>query len=63
MATLANVLVGTLLTLLLGLAIGIQTARHDRLRQVLRPVLDAAQTLPAFVWKSLRGGLLAVVRK
>jgi glycine betaine/proline transport system permease protein len=50
MATLANVLVGTLLTLLLGLAIGIQTARHDRLRQVLRPVLDAAQTLPAFVY-------------
>jgi glycine betaine/proline transport system permease protein len=50
MATLANVLVGTLLTLILGLAIGIQTARNQRLRAVLRPVLDAAQTMPAFVY-------------
>jgi glycine betaine/proline transport system permease protein len=50
MATLANVLVGTLLTLILGVAIGIQTARHDRLRTFLRPILDAAQTMPAFVY-------------
>ncbi|HEV7809740.1 MAG TPA: ABC transporter permease subunit, partial [Candidatus Limnocylindrales bacterium] len=50
MATLANVAVGTLLTLIIGLAIGIQTARHDRLRAVLRPILDAAQTMPAFVY-------------
>ena len=50
MATLANVLVGTLLTLIIGVAIGVQTARHDRLRAVLRPILDAAQTLPAFVY-------------
>ena len=50
MATLANVLVGTLLTLIIGVAIGIQTARHDRLRAFLRPILDAAQTLPAFVY-------------
>jgi glycine betaine/proline transport system permease protein len=50
MATLANVIVGTLLTLIIGLAIGIQTARHDRLRAVLRPILDTAQTMPAFVY-------------
>ena len=50
METLTTVLVGTLLTLILGVAIGVQTARHDRLRAVLRPVLDAAQTLPAFVY-------------
>jgi glycine betaine/proline transport system permease protein len=50
MATLANVVVGTLLTLAIGLVIGILTARHDRLRVVLRPFLDAAQTLPAFVY-------------
>jgi glycine betaine/proline transport system permease protein len=50
MATLANVIVGTLLTLMIGVAIGIQTARHDRLRTVLRPILDAAQTMPAFVY-------------
>jgi glycine betaine/proline transport system permease protein len=50
MQTLTTVLVGTLLTLIVGIAIGIQTARHDRLRAVLRPMLDAAQTLPAFVY-------------
>jgi glycine betaine/proline transport system permease protein len=50
MATLANVVVGTLLTLAIGLVIGILTARNDRLRTVLRPFLDAAQTLPAFVY-------------
>jgi glycine betaine/proline transport system permease protein len=50
MATLANVIVGTLLTLIIGAAIGIQTARHDRLRSALRPILDAMQTLPAFVY-------------
>ncbi len=50
MATLANVIVGTMLTLIIGAAIGIQTARHDRVRAVLRPILDAAQTMPAFVY-------------
>ncbi|HEY7132486.1 MAG TPA: ABC transporter permease subunit [Candidatus Limnocylindrales bacterium] len=50
MITLANVLVATLLTLIIGIAIGIQTARHDRLRTVLRPILDTAQTMPAFVY-------------
>jgi glycine betaine/proline transport system permease protein len=50
MITLANVLLGTLLTLLIGIAIGVQTARHDRLRAFLRPVLDTAQTMPAFVY-------------
>jgi glycine betaine/proline transport system permease protein len=50
MATLANVLVATLLTLLIGTAIGVQTARHDRLKTALRPILDMAQTMPAFVY-------------
>jgi glycine betaine/proline transport system permease protein len=50
METLTTVLVGTLLTLIVGIAIGVQTARHDRLRAILRPILDAAQTLPAFVY-------------
>ena len=50
METLTTVLVGTLLTLIIGVAIGIQTARHHRLRAVLRPILDAAQTMPAFVY-------------
>jgi glycine betaine/proline transport system permease protein len=50
METLTTVLVGTLLTLILGVAVGIQTARHARLRAVLRPILDTAQTMPAFVY-------------
>ena len=50
MATLANVVVGTLITLAIGLVIGILSARNDRFRAFLRPILDAAQTLPAFVY-------------
>ncbi len=50
MQTLASVLVATALTLVLGVAIGILSARNDRFRTVLRPFLDAAQTLPAFVY-------------
>jgi glycine betaine/proline transport system permease protein len=50
MATLANVLLATLLTLVIGVTVGVLTARSDTLRAVLRPILDAAQTLPAFVY-------------
>ena len=50
MATLANVVLGTLITLGIGLVIGILSARSDRFRAFLRPLLDAAQTLPAFVY-------------
>lgn len=50
MATLANVVVGTLLTLGIGLVIGIMSARNDHFRTGLRPLLDVAQTLPAFVY-------------
>ena len=50
MQTLATVLVATTLTLVIGIVIGILSARSDRLRTGLRPLLDAAQTLPAFVY-------------
>ena len=50
METLVTVLVGTAFTLLLGLALGIASARSDRFATGLRPVLDAAQTMPAFVY-------------
>jgi glycine betaine/proline transport system permease protein len=50
MVTLANVLVATALTLVIGIALGIATARNTRLRSLLRPLLDAAQTMPAFVY-------------
>jgi len=50
MQTLATVLVGTLLTMVFGLLLGVLCARHDRFARVLRPVLDAAQTMPSFVY-------------
>jgi glycine betaine/proline transport system permease protein len=50
MATLATVLVATIITLVLGVALGVLTARSDRVRAALRPFLDMAQTMPAFVY-------------
>lgn len=50
METLASVLVATAITLFIGIALGIQSARHDRFGAFLRPTLDAAQTMPAFVY-------------
>lgn len=50
METLTMVLVATVLTVVFGLALGIASARHDRFSTLLRPVLDAAQTMPSFVY-------------
>ena len=50
MQTLATVLVATAATLLIGVALGILCARHDRFAAGLRPLLDAAQTMPSFVY-------------
>jgi glycine betaine/proline transport system permease protein len=50
MATLATVLVAIALTMIIGVAVGVVCARHDRLAGALRPVLDAAQTMPSFVY-------------
>jgi glycine betaine/proline transport system permease protein len=50
MQTLATVLVAIVLTMIIGVALGVVCARHDRLAGALRPVLDAAQTMPSFVY-------------
>ncbi len=50
MITLGQVLVATVLTLGFGLVLGILSARSDGFSQLLRPLLDAAQTMPAFVY-------------
>ncbi|MES2210487.1 MAG: ABC transporter permease subunit [Chloroflexota bacterium] len=50
METLTAVLVATLLTLIIGLVLGILSARSDVFSTILRPLLDAAQTMPAFVY-------------
>jgi glycine betaine/proline transport system permease protein len=49
-ATLALVLAATLVSLLLGIPLGIACARSDRVERVVRPVLDLMQTMPAFVY-------------
>ena len=50
MMTLALILAAVLLSLLIGIPTGIVTARSDRFANVLRPVLDAMQTMPSFVY-------------
>lgn len=48
--TLAQVLAGVAVTLVLGFAIGIAASRSRRFERLLRPVLDVFQTLPQFVY-------------
>lgn len=50
MVTLALVLTSLFFCLLLGLPIGILLARNDRAAKIVRPLLDAMQTTPAFVY-------------
>lgn len=48
--TLALVIAATLVSLLLGIPLGIWAARSDRVARLVRPVLDLMQTMPAFVY-------------
>jgi glycine betaine/proline transport system permease protein len=50
MSTLALIIAATVISLLLGIPLGIWTARSDRVAAVVRPVLDFMQTMPAFVY-------------
>ena len=50
MATLALVLVASVIALVLAIPLGILAARSDRVSTTLRPVLDFMQTMPAFVY-------------
>jgi glycine betaine/proline transport system permease protein len=50
MQTLTTVLVAGVLTMLFGVLVGVLCARHDRLATGIHPLLDAAQTMPAFVY-------------
>lgn len=50
MVTLALVLTAVIFSLLIGLPLGIWSAKSDRVDSVVRPVLDAMQTTPAFVY-------------
>jgi glycine betaine/proline transport system permease protein len=50
MTTLALMLIAVVLSLLIGIPLGIWTARSARADRLLRPILDAMQTMPAFVY-------------
>jgi glycine betaine/proline transport system permease protein len=50
MQTLALMLAAVLLSLLIGIPLGIACAFSDRTNKILRPILDGMQTMPAFVY-------------
>lgn len=50
MGTLALVLAGTLVSLLLGVPLGIMSSQNDNFEKVMRPILDLMQTMPSFVY-------------
>lgn len=50
MVTLTMVLVATLLVMVLAVVLGVWMARRPSVDTVLRPVLDAGQTMPPFVY-------------
>lgn len=50
MSTLSLVITSVLISLLIGIPIGIWASKSDRVWNVVRPILDFMQTLPAFVY-------------
>ena len=50
MDTLSQVLVASLVTIALGMVVGVLMSRNDVFATILRPILDAMQTLPPFVY-------------
>ena len=50
MSTMAMISVCTVLSIVIGLPIGILMARYDRAQSIIAPVLDVMQTMPSFVY-------------
>ncbi|MCF8010592.1 MAG: proline/glycine betaine ABC transporter permease [Clostridiales bacterium] len=50
MQTLAVVLTAVIISLVLGVPLGILTAYNSRVETIMKPVLDAMQTMPSFVY-------------
>jgi len=48
--TLALMVTAVIISLAIGIPLGIWSARDDRVENILRPILDAMQTMPAFVY-------------
>ena len=50
MITLTQTIVATMLTMIVGVALGIWVGRNKRVDALLKPFMDAGQTMPAFVY-------------
>ena len=50
MRTLSLVIASVFFSLLIGIPLGISMARSDRTQSILKPILDAMQTMPSFVY-------------
>ena len=50
MVTLTQVLIATAIVMLIGVVMGVLAGRSARIERALKPILDAGQTLPAFVY-------------
>lgn len=50
MMTLAIIITAVIISLVLGIPTGILMARSERIERIIRPVLDAMQTMPSFVY-------------
>ncbi len=50
LTTLAIILTAVIFCIIIGIPLGIVAARSDRFESIIRPVLDAMQTTPAFVY-------------
>jgi glycine betaine/proline transport system permease protein len=50
MDTLSQVIVAVAISVIIAIPIGVLAARSDRFQRALKPLLDAMQTLPAFVY-------------
>ena len=50
MRTVAMIFVSTLISLVVGLPIGVMMAKSNRVQAVVRPILDVMQTMPSFVY-------------
>jgi glycine betaine/proline transport system permease protein len=50
MDTLSQVVVGVVFAIVIAIPIGVWSARSDRAQRALRPLLDAMQTMPQFVY-------------
>lgn len=50
MQTIAIMLVAVLLSIVIGIPLGVLSSRSDRFRAILSPMLDLMQTIPSFVY-------------